>query len=76
MQLPKGQTELSRDTRPIKQILWPSDEGAMVGVHGVTKIEAYDESGHMACIPWLAVFNGEEIAMRVPADQVTIQYTF
>lgn len=74
MTLPKGNTELSRDPRTIDQIYWANDEGCSVGQQGCTRIEAYDESGHMAYIPWLAVFHGDHLQMRVPADQVTIAY--
>ena len=76
MELPKGQTTLSKDNRPIHAIYWPGENGQSftVGTCGVTKIEAYDENGHMANIPWVAVLKGEEIAIRAPADQVFVQY--
>lgn len=72
--LPTGHTELSRDPRPIVSIAWDGPEYFKVGVSGVTKIVAYDESGHMSNIPWLAVFKGDEIALRTAADHVAINY--
>ena len=76
MNLPKGQTELSKDTRPIKAIAWDDAEQShfKVGQSGVTRIEAYDENGSMSFVPWLAVFKGDDIVHRCPADQVSIGY--
>lgn len=74
--LPKGNTELSKDVRPIKSVYWASESDLRhaVGDRGCTRIEAYDESGHMARVPWIAVFRGDEIAVRFPADQITVYY--
>jgi len=74
--LPQGHKVLSKDTRNITAIEWPLENGACfrVGHNGVTLIEPYDESGHMANIPWLAVFAGEVIIARVPADHVSVYY--
>lgn len=76
MKLPKGRTELSKDTRPITAISWADTEGSRfkVGQNGTTRIEAYDESGHMANVPWIAVFKGDEIVLRTAADHVDISY--
>jgi hypothetical protein len=76
MDMPKGHTILSQDDRPIVAIYWPVEgvAGFRVGECGTTRIEAYDESGHMANIPWLAVFKGDEIVCRVPADHVSVHY--
>lgn len=76
MTLPKGHTELSTDPRPIQAIYWPAegDPGHRVGQGQCTRIEAYDECGSMSHVPWIAVFFGEVIAARVPADQVTVVY--
>jgi hypothetical protein len=70
----KGGTELSRDLRAITGIFWEAGGENRVGQNGVTKIEAYDENGSMSHVPWLAVFKGDEIVSRVPADQVMVSY--
>lgn len=77
MNLPKGNTELSRDPRSIQTILWapgPHPRRLSVGEDSITRIEAYDESGSMSHVPWLAVFREGEIFARVPADQVSVVY--
>jgi hypothetical protein len=73
---PKGHTALSDDDRPIKSINAKGDMQAWfrIGVGGCSRIVAYDESGHMANIPWIAVVCGDEIICRVPADHVSIHY--
>ena len=76
MKLPKGNTELSRDPRPITGVWFHDQEnsGWAVGPR-VTKIEAYDENGQMANVPWIAVFNPDDtIIARIPADKVTVMY--
>ena len=75
--LPKGATILSQDERPIKAIYWPieDDAGYVVDRGGITSIEAYDECGGMSMVPWLAVFRGDEIVVRSPADHVSVHYT-
>lgn len=73
----KGDTELSKDPRPIQVIVWngdPNESHFKVGQNGTTAIVAYDESGHMASVPWIAVFKGDEIVCRVQADAVTVSY--
>lgn len=72
----KGHTVLSSDERPIKAIYWPGENepGWIVGESGCTRIVAYDENGSMANVPWLAVFVGDHLRMRVPADQVSVHY--
>ena len=74
MELNKGGTVLSKDARPIAAIVWDGPEYFRVGQSDVTAIEAYDESGHMAPVPWIAVFKGDVIVCRVQADHVTISY--
>ena len=71
---PKGHTELSRDKRPISHITWPDNATIRVGEIGITRIEAYDENGHMGMIPWLAIIKDDQIASRVMADQVMVSY--
>jgi hypothetical protein len=76
-ELPKGHTELSKDPRPIQAIYWPMEGagGYRVGdASGATRIEAYDENGQMAAVPWVAVFKGDDLICRVPADQVSVHY--
>ncbi len=45
-----------------------------VGKAGVTKIVAYPEAGHMASIPWIAVYHDDEICSRFPAMSAEILY--
>lgn len=73
--LPKGNTELSKDPRPIRQINVAGDMQAWFVSHppGI-RIEAYDENGSMAAVPWIAVFRGDDIIARIPAQQVSIHY--
>jgi hypothetical protein len=72
----KGNTVLSSDERPIKGIYFPAEghAGWTVGHAGCTRIVAYDENGSMAHVPWLAVFVGDQISTRVPAEQVSVHY--
>jgi hypothetical protein len=71
-----GDTALSRDKRPIKSVTYDDAEGScwIVGSGGCTKIVPYDECGAMAPFPMLAVFVGDEIKARVPAEKVTVIY--
>ena len=74
MTLLKGNTELSRDPRPITSVWFDSGHGWSVGER-CTKIEAYDENGEMANVPWLAVHNPDgTIVARIPARMVTVLY--
>lgn len=76
MELPKGNTVLSSDPRPITGVWYndAEDGGWKVGPR-VTKIEAYDECGSMSHVPWIAVFNPDDtIIARIPADKVTVVY--
>ena len=74
--LPRGNTVLSREGREIKSIWWDNvdDQRSMVGELGVTAIIPYDENGEMACVPWIAVVEGEVITARLPAYKVTIAF--
>lgn len=74
MNLPKGNTVLSQDPRPITGIFYLNDSSITVGSCEITAIEAYDENGQGACVPWLAVFRGAEIVNRVPAHMVEVAY--
>ncbi len=73
--------QIIQDKRPIKMIVWFNDEPTEVGgpcaAHDkriVTKIMPYGESGEYALVPWFAVFAGDEIVGRVPANQVAVYY--
>ncbi|WP_419797279.1 MAG: hypothetical protein ACNI26_13220 [Terasakiella sp.] len=62
------------DDRPILAAYFSEEDYSKVGECGVTKIIAYGENGHMATIPWLAVYIGDDIARRIPAQMVEIVY--
>ena len=68
--------KITEDPRPIEALYWNDVDGnsLRIGRKGVTKIEAYGESGMHCDLPWLAVFKGDEIFSRVPAYQVEIHY--
>lgn len=77
MELPKGATELSKDTRPIQVIVWPAfgnQRPLRLGHDGVTRIEAYDENGELAAVPWVAVFKGDDLVLRTAARHVFVSY--
>jgi hypothetical protein len=46
-----------------------------VGVDGVTKIEAYGEPGHMAKIPWFAIWINDELSLRMDGTAKTVSYS-
>jgi len=69
--------EMLEDKRPITGIGFPGDPGplwATVGTGGVTAIVAYGETGQMAYVPWLAVYEGEHLMMRINACHVLVYY--
>ncbi len=76
MELWKGGTMLSKDERPIMSVWFFGENtgGFTVGDSNVTKIEAYDDNGSMSHVPWIAVFKGDHLAVRIPANQVSIHY--
>jgi len=45
-----------------------------VGRRGVTEIKAYPEPAQYCNVPWIAVFLDGEVAFRIPAGSVCIQY--
>jgi len=55
------------------QSAWGDDgeTGATVGRDGVTRIEAYEENGQMAPVPWLAVFKSGRCVQRLNAAHMT-----
>lgn len=76
MELPKGHTTLSKDDQPIVAAYWlvEGPAGYRVGQSDVIKIEAYDENGSMSQVPWLAIFKGDKIVMRIAAENMSIHY--
>ena len=71
--LPRGNTVLSRDDRLIASIVLDGTE-YRANYCGLSNIVAYDECGHMSSVPWIAVYKGDDIFLRVQADHVTIRY--
>ena len=72
-----SRTELTKDERTIKSVWFLNEGGGGYEVgdrFGTTKITAYAESGHMAMIPWIAIWKGNEISVRVTAEAVIIHY--
>ena len=69
-------TILSEDKREIKYISCDVAQFdiATVGRDGVTKIVAYDEGGQCGCVPWLAVYKGDFLWMRLSAANVRVTY--
>jgi hypothetical protein len=65
------------DERPIhgvESIAHPEEHGWAVGVDGVTKIVIYAEFGQQAYVPWLAIYKGDAIAVRLDAAGMVIRY--
>lgn len=60
---------IKNDVRPIQSVLTMG--GAIpagwwaVGRMNVTKIEPYFENGQMAVVPWLAIYEGDVITVRI-----------
>lgn len=70
-------TELTRETRKIKAVYDAHFEGGIcfrVGVGTVTKIEPYDESGEMACVPRVRVFKNDNLYCTLPINNLCIEY--
>lgn len=66
-------TMLSKDTRPICQIVIGGDVqmSHTVGRYGVTKISVVDENGEMAHVPWFEVWKDDALYCRVNAAYVS-----
>jgi hypothetical protein len=64
------------DDREIIALYWPDGRRHIVGdSYGVTKLEVYGEPGDYGCVlPWIALWVGEQLNLRVPAGHVTIEY--
>lgn len=39
-----------------------------------SKIEAYGEQGEYCLVPWMALWDGDSIFLRIPASILTIEY--
>lgn len=61
---------ITKDKREIKWLILPDNVEITVGSYGVTKIEAYDEYGQGAYIPWFKVWKGNHLDCRVNAAYV------
>lgn len=76
--LPKGHTALSNDPRKIMSVETMGEGAAnyrwVRNDSRVSKIEAYDEHGQMDWVPWIAIFHGDEIWVRLPAHNLKISY--
>mgnify|MGYP000205648070 CR=1 FL=1 len=71
MPTPKSVVDEKRD---IKAVHYERGGGHEVGEEGITSIEAYEENGQMAPVPWIAVYKHGEIYERIPVQQVVVQY--
>lgn len=71
--------DMLNDKREIWQLLSLPDmllafSTSATGPNGCEKIVAYAENGHMAPIPFLAVYQRGRIAQRIPANFVVVVY--
>jgi len=62
------------EEREINEVHYQRGGGFTVGEDGITKIEAYEENGQMAPVPWIAVYREGELHRRIPAREVVICY--
>jgi hypothetical protein len=62
---------ITNDPRVIQHIYPHEGWGYKVGRDGITRIEAYDEHGNGAFVPWFAVYKGDEMVMRVNAAYIS-----
>lgn len=67
---------LVNDTRLIQFVTTAGDGGEFmaVGKEGITKIAPYTENGQMAAVPWLAIYKGDDIIVRV--NCAAVEYIF
>lgn len=66
-------TMLSKDTRPICQIVINGDYqlATTVGRYGVTRVSVVDENGEMAHEPWFEIWKGDALYSRVNSKYVS-----
>lgn len=67
--------KVTKDERPISSLVIDYNQRVhdwqpTVGRNGVTKIEAYDETGQMAYVSWFAIYVGDEAVWRVNGNYV------
>jgi len=63
------------DEREIQSIWHNAQDGHTVGQDGVTKIETYEENGHMALLTYFAVYKDDFLWSRVNGTMVeTVLY--
>lgn len=67
-------TCLLEDDREIAAVSFGYPGGFSVGSYGVTKILAYGEPGEFCMLPWVAVYKGDTIIHRIPANIIRITY--
>lgn len=67
-----GYTQLSQDERPIKSVYMP--DGRAWGTNEHTEIVAYDETGEMAHVPWIAIIEDGHVTVRFHAAQASSVY--
>jgi hypothetical protein len=65
-------TSMLEDHRTISRICFAEGECYTVRRFGITRIEAYQEPGQSAYVPWFAVYKENEIAYRVNGALVAI----
>lgn len=68
---------IMHDAREIREIHLSGDyqtDAYEVGKYGVTKIIPYEESGEYSLLTFLAIYKGEDIAVRLPARNMVIYY--
>ena len=66
---------ICEDNSTIKALWFPDESNFSIGVNGVEKITAYQETGDMAYVTWFTISSQGQIISRVNAAHVqTIQY--
>jgi len=59
------------DKRPIESVCMSDDSGWQVGRSDITKIVPYAEPGQGAFVPWLEIWRGDHLIVRVNAATVS-----
>ena len=69
--------KIHEDTRIINSVHQSGDyqtNAFAVGQYGVTKIIVYQEAGEYGMLTFIAVYKGDEIYARLPANGLAIYY--
>jgi len=67
--------KLLNDFRPIKRLIFPSEDNSYVVGGSIDKIEPYSENGQMAAVPWFVIYKDGKVIRRVNAAHVeTVEY--